>query len=73
MKDDCQFKYVIEDENLKTLKAYFSITTTDNFNYTLDIANSAWYDCSLDDILNFTVNQISRRKKDFTLFVKVKK
>lgn len=73
LKDDSQFKYVIEDESSKKIKAYFSINTADNNNFTLDIANSAWYNCSFDDILAFVVNQISKRKKDFTLFVKVKK
>lgn len=73
LKNDYKFKYVIEDENLKTLKAYFSLTTSDNSNYILDVTTSPWYDCSWDDILNFTINQISKRKKDFNLFVKVKK
>ncbi|MFA7658810.1 MAG: hypothetical protein WCY19_05195 [Candidatus Gastranaerophilaceae bacterium] len=73
LSDECKFKYVIEDENLKTVKAYFSITTGDNLNYILDVASSAWYECSWDDILNFAINQISKRKKEFYLFVKVKK
>lgn len=73
LSDNCKFKYVIEDEELKTLKAYFSISTTDNLNYILDVTSSAWYDCSWEDILSFTVNQISHRQKEFYLFVKVKK
>ena len=73
LKDDYKLKYVIEDENLKTVKAYFSLTTNDNLNYVLDITTSPWYDCSWDDILSFTVNEISKRKKDFCLFIKVKK
>lgn len=71
--NDYKFKYVVEDENLKTIKAYFSLTTGDNLNYILDVTTSPWYECSWDDILSFTVNQISKRKKDFYLFVKVKK
>lgn len=74
LKDGYKFKYVIEDENLKTVKAYFSLTTNDNLNYILDVTTSPWYDeCSGDDILSFTINQISKRQKDFYLFVKVKK
>lgn len=73
LKDDYKIKYVIEDENLKTVKAYFSLTTNDNLNYVLDITTSPWYDCSWEDILSFTVNEISKRKKDFNLFIKVKK
>lgn len=71
--NDYKFKYVVEDENLKTIKAYFSLTTSDNLNYILDVTTSPWYECSWDDILSFTVNQISKRKKEFYLFVKVKK
>lgn len=73
LKNDYKFKYVLEDENLKTLKAYLSLTTSDNLNYVLDVTTSPWYDCSWDDILSFTINQITKRKKDFYLFVKVKK
>lgn len=71
--NDSKFKYVVEDENLKTIKAYFSLTTNDNLNYILDVTTSPWYECSWDDILSFTVNQISKRQKEFYLFVKVKK
>jgi len=73
LKDDYSFKYVVEDENLKTVKSYFSLTTNDNLNYFLDVTSSPWYDCSWEDILSFTVNQISKRNKEFFLFVKVKK
>lgn len=73
LSEEIQFKYVIEDENLKTLKAYFAFSSFDNTNYILDITTSPWYDCSLDDILNFTINQINKRQKDFSLFVKLKK
>lgn len=73
LDDNSQFKYIVEDENSRTVKAYFSITTGDNVNFILDVTTSPWYDCSFEDILNFTINQISKRKKDFYLFVKVKK
>lgn len=73
LKNDCKFKFIIEDESLKTIKAYFSITTTDNLNYILSISNSHWHECPFDDILSFTVNQITKRQKDFNLFVKVRK
>lgn len=73
LNNDYKLKYVVEDENLKTIKSYFSLTTSDNLNYILDVTTSPWYDCSWDDILNFTINQIAKRQKDFYLFVKVKK
>ncbi len=73
LMENYKFKYVVEDENLKTVKAYFSLVTNDNLNYILDVTTSPWYDCSWEDILNFAVNQISKRKKNFCLFVKLKK
>lgn len=73
LMENYKFKYVAEDEKLKTVKAYFSLITNDNLNYILDVTTSPWYDCSWEDILNFTINQISKRKKEFSLFVKVKK
>lgn len=73
LNSSCKFKYVIEDKNLKTVKAYFSLLTNDNLNYILDVTTSPWYECDWEDILSFTINEISRRKKEFYLFVKVKK
>lgn len=73
LKNTYNLKFVIEDEKTKTIKAYFSLTTTDNTNYILDITSSPWYDCSYDDILSFTLNQITKRRHDFKLFVKNKK
>ena len=73
LNEDYVLRYVVEDENLKTLKAYFSITTSDNVNYILNITKSVWYESDWEDILSFAVNQIMRRKKDFNLFVRVRK
>lgn len=73
LNNNYNLKYVIEDNNLKTVQAYFSLSTSDNFNYILDITDSNWYEIPLDDIFEFAVNQITKRKKDFCLFVKLKK
>lgn len=73
LNDNYKLRYIVEDENSKKIKTYFSLTTDDNSNYILDIAASSWYDCCWDDILNFTVNQISKRQKDFYLFIRVRK
>lgn len=73
LNDSYKLKYIIEDENLKTIKAYFSLKTEDNINYILDITASPWYECCWDDILNFTITQITKRQKEFYLFVRLKK
>lgn len=63
------FKYVVDDLKTKRIKAYIEIQTTDNYNYILDIVVSQAYDDRLSDIVNFTVSQIVRRKKEFCLFI----
>lgn len=73
LNDFYKLKYVIEDEAKKSIKTYFSLTTKDDYTYILDITQSSWHECPYDDILSFTINQISKRHKDFALFVKLKK
>lgn len=73
LSKDSQFKYVIEDEKLKTIKGYFSISTSDNINYIIDVTTSPWYEYSWDDIFNFATNEINKRQKEFSLFTKLKK
>lgn len=62
----------VHEENDK-IQTYFSLTTKDNHNYILDITQSPWHTCPFDDIIAFSVNQLTRRQKNFTLLVKVKK
>lgn len=73
LSSSAKFSYVVEDESLETLKAYFSLSTGDGLNYILDVTTSHWYECSWDDVLSFAINQISKKQKEFFLFVKVKK
>lgn len=68
-----KLKYVIEDKSTGTVKAYFSLITRDNMNYILDITQSAWFEGYYEDILAFAVSELAKRKKDFGLFVKLKK
>lgn len=73
LTDNTEFKYVLEDSNLQTLLAYLSIKTYDNYNYVLDITVSNGFEYDFDVILNFAYNEIKKRQKDFSLFVKSKK
>lgn len=73
LTDNTEFKYVLEDVNLQTLLAYFSIKTYDNFNYVLDITVSNGYNIDYDVILGFARNEIQKRQKDFSIFIKSKK
>lgn len=67
-----KLKYVIEDLN-KSIVAYFSVYTTNNKDYFADLTTSNWFEFNYDDIFSFIINQISKRQKDFNLFVKLKK
>lgn len=73
LTDNTEFKYVLEDVNLQTLIAYFSIKTYDNYNYILDLTVSNGFNPDYDTILGFAKNEIKKRQKDFSLFVKSKK
>ena len=52
------------------ITAYLSITTSDNMNYILDISTCDGYSTNYDEILNFGLFEISRRKTKFTAFLK---
>ena len=71
--ENTEFKYVLEDENLQTLLAYFSIATYDSHNYVLDITVSNGFEPDFDVILGFARARIAKRQKDFSLFIKLKK
>ncbi len=67
------FKYVLEDNNTKKIKAYAEIQTQDNVNYLLDVILYQAYEEMCSDMINFLISQILRRKKDFNLFVQSRK
>ena len=64
---------IIREQNLHLNFAYLSIKTYDNYNYILDITVSNGFEYDFDIILNFAHNEIKKRQKDFSLFVKSKK
>lgn len=71
--EDTEFKYVIEDSISHKIIAYFSIKTYDNINYIIDIITSNGFSFDYDMILGYVKAQIMKRKKSFTIFVKLKK
>lgn len=73
LNNDYSLNFVVEDKQFKTVSAHFSITTSDNLNYVLNISKSIWYECEWEDILQFSVDQISKRTKKFKLHVRIKK
>lgn len=73
LSSNYELKYIMENLKAKTALAYFSITTFDNTNYTIDITIQEGYEIDYSLIFGFINREIRRRKKDFNLFVKVKK
>lgn len=63
-----QNKYVLED--CQKLIAYLSITTVDNLNFIIDISTNDGFPIDNDEIINFALSEISRRKTNFTAFLK---
>lgn len=73
LTDNTEFKFVLEDVNLQILIAYFSIKTYDNYNYILDVTVSNGFYPDYDVILGFAENELKKRHKKFSLFIKLKK
>ncbi|MBP3924672.1 hypothetical protein J6E39_05460 [bacterium] len=63
-------RYVLEDETKKRIICYLSITTSDNFNFIIDISKNNAYEISYDEIFNFALGEISKRKTKFCAFIK---
>lgn len=63
-------RYVLEEPLKKRVIAYLSVTTSDNRNFILDMSLNDGYQIPYDEIINFALSEISRRKSDFTAFVK---
>lgn len=68
-----EYKYVIKDKSSKNIAGYISIKTSDNENYLVDFLLDSWTNIETDEIIAFANDKISKRKKNFNLFVKTKK
>ena len=63
-------RYVLEDPMTHRIIAYLSITTTDHRNFTIDISTNDGYQISYDEVINFALSEISRRKTNFNAYIK---
>lgn len=63
-------RYVLEENVKNRIIAYLSITTSDNFNFIIDISLNDAYNISYDEVINFALYQISLRKTNFCAFLK---
>ena len=64
-------RYLLEED--KKLLGYFSITTSDNLNYILDITTNSGYELDYDKIINIMLCEIARKKRAFYPLIKQKK
>lgn len=63
-------RYVLEDPMRHKIIAYMSITTNDHQNFIIDISTNDGYQILYDEVINFALSEISRRKTNFFAFVK---
>ena len=61
-------RYVLQEYD--RIIAYLSITTLDNMNFIIDLSLCEGYQFDYDEIINFALSEISRRKTKFTAFLK---
>ena len=70
---DIDFKYILEDEVNNTIKAFIEIKTFDNTNYFLDAIVPPQYMDLYPQILSFALKKISKRNKNFKMYIKNRK
>ena len=63
-------RYVLEEPSNHRIVAYLSITTSDNFNFIIDMSMNDAYNIPYDEVINFALGEISRRKTTFYAFLK---
>ncbi len=63
-------RYVLEEPSNHRIISYLSITTSDNSNFIIDMSLNDAYNIPYDEIINFALGEISRRKIIFYAFLK---
>ena len=64
-------RFIIEES--KNILGYFSITTSDNLNYILDLTVNSGYNFDYEKIINVMLCEIARKKRAFYPIIKQKK
>ena len=63
-------RYVLEEPSKHKIIAYLSITTSDNYNFIIDMSLNDAFSISYDEVINFALSQIRTRKSNFCAFLK---
>ncbi len=72
MSDKVSFSYVLEDEQKNKLYGYFNITTYNNIDYMLDFVLDNAFEIYFEDALAYISYCLSKRVKNWNLYVKIK-
>lgn len=73
INSELDFKYVLEDDEKKSIKGFLEIKTKDNINYFIDIIVPSQEFDLYAEILSFAVKKIIKRNKKFKLYIRNKK
>jgi len=73
LNNNTSFKFIFKDSESDKIYGYFSISTSDNFNYMLDFVIDPCFNSYFLDIVHFVNSQILKRNKDFNLYLRIKK
>lgn len=72
MKDKISYSYLLEDEQKGRVYGYFSVYTFNNCDFVLDFVLDRGFEIYFSDALSFIAHILSKRTKNWNLFVKVK-
>ena len=64
-------RYIIDEEN--KILCYFSITTTDNLNYLIDLTTNSGYEIDFEQVINLALNELKHKRTTFYPIIKHKK
>lgn len=67
------FKFIIEEEKSQEIRGFLVIYTNDNDNFVLDITLSQAYESYYAEVISYAIEQITRRRKTFNIFIKNRK
>ena len=73
LTQNSSYRYVIQDASSDKIISYFNISTNDNTNFIIDYNYSDGYDIDFDGIMYFVVREISKRRKNYNLFLQTKR
>lgn len=68
-----EYKYVVEDKKTKNIYGYIAILSADNENFIIDFYQSSWVELNIEVVISFAIEQIKKRRKQFSLYIKTKR